>query len=66
MPPRPLCPECGSPDVHLGDAVAACNACGYWGSPQHFFAHVRDGGECGRSMPGATPIAPSVPIGEAA
>lgn len=39
MQQRPLCPECGSHDVHVGDAVAACNACGYWGSSQHFFAH---------------------------
>lgn len=37
MQRAPVCPECGSPDVVIGDARGACNGCSYWGPVQHFF-----------------------------
>lgn len=42
MQRTPICPECNSSDVVAPPAgeIASCQACGYFGPAQHFFAAV--------------------------
>jgi len=35
--PRPICPECGSADVVVGDKTGSCNRCGEMFQSKKFF-----------------------------
>lgn len=43
--PRPICPECGSADVVVGDKTGSCNRCGEKFPSKNAFDYPKGAGE---------------------